>query len=295
MQVEVRHLRSFVAVAEELNFTRAAERLHIAQQALSAQIRQLEERMGAQLFVRTSRMVELTPAGRILAEQAPALLRALEEVVETARQAADGTAGSLAVGLLATAELDLTPRLLREFHAERPNVDVTIHSVTFDEPSGGVATGETDVALVWLPFTMDGLAHEPLIEEPLLACLPADHPLAARDEVTATELAAEPFSTIDELDPVARDFWTLEAHRTEPMRGASQIRGFDEIFASVRAGIAVSVVPESIGSRLPFPDIAVRPVSGLEPATVALCWRLGDSNPLVSAFVECGKRLIQAV
>ncbi|HYH61070.1 MAG TPA: LysR substrate-binding domain-containing protein, partial [Solirubrobacterales bacterium] len=99
--------------------------------------------------------------------------------------------------------------------------------------------------------------------------------------------------TIEELDHVARDFWTLEAHRTGPLRVANQIKGFDEIFASVRAGLAVSVVPQSIGSRLPFPDIAVRPVSGLESATVALCWRQGDQNPLVSAFVECGKRLNQ--
>ena len=162
MQVEVRHLRAFVAVAEELNFTRAAARLHLAQQALSSQIQQLEQRMDARLFLRTSRRVELTPAGHALLAQAPGLLSALDGAVESARQAARGEAGNLTVGLLATAALDLTPQTLRAFAADRPQVTVSLRNVSFDEPTGGVATGEADVALVWLPFSTEGLAIEAL-------------------------------------------------------------------------------------------------------------------------------------
>jgi DNA-binding transcriptional LysR family regulator len=290
MQVEVRHLRAFVAVAEELNFTRAAERLHLAQQALSSRIQQLEQRMDAQLFLRTSRRVELTPAGHALLAQAPGLLSALDGAVESARQAARGEAGELTVGLLATAALDVTPRTLREFSAARPAVRVSLRNVTFDEPTGGVATGEADVALVWLPFTTEGLAVEPLYDDPRLAVLASDHPLANRAELRAADLTEYPMGWIEELDPVARDFWTLADFRAGDRPPLTMpIRGFEEMFAGIRSGSAVAAVPQSISGSLPWSDVVTRPVSDLPPATVAVCWREHESNALVDAFVDAAR------
>ena len=292
MQVEVRHLRAFVAVAEELNFTRAAERLHLAQQALSSQIQQLEQRMDARLFLRTSRRVELTPAGHALLAQAPGLLSALDGAVESARQAARGEAGNLTVGLLATAALDLTPQTLRAFAADRPQVTVSLRNVSFDEPTGGVATGEADVALVWLPFSTDGLAIEALYDDPRLAVLAGDHPLAHKAELHAADLTEFPMGWIEDLDPVARDFWTLaEFRRTDQPPERMPIRGFDEMFAGVRAGRAVAAVPESISGSLPWSDVVTRPVVDLPPATVAVCRREHESNPLVEAFVAAALRV----
>jgi DNA-binding transcriptional LysR family regulator len=162
VSVELRHLRAFVAVAEELNFTRAAARLHLAQQALSTQIRQLEQLVGVQLFSRTTRKVELTAAGHALLERIPELLAGIDGALDAAAGAGRGDTGELSVGLLATAPLDFTPRLLRAFAGARPGVTLSVRNYPFDDPSGGLQDHRTDVALVWTPFTTDGLVCEGL-------------------------------------------------------------------------------------------------------------------------------------
>lgn len=288
MDVELRHLRSFVAVAEELNFTRAAERLHLAQPALSAHVRQLEERVGVKLLERTTRRVALTPAGAALLGSAPAALAAVDDAVRAARAAGAGETGELVVGLLATSALDFTPRVLRAFAQVRPEVRVSVRNVPFDDPSGGVRSGECDAAIVWLPFIDDGLAIEPLFEDARLLVLATSHRLAAQEgPLDPREVAREPFVWVREIDPVAGAFWTLEAYRDgEPLRVGAHITGFEDMFAAVRAGQAVSAIPASVAGGLPWDDVVVRELEGLEPATVALCWRADDERPVVRAFVE---------
>jgi DNA-binding transcriptional LysR family regulator len=285
--VELRHLRSFAVLAEELNFTRAAARLHLAQQALSAQMKQFEERVGVQLITRTTRTVELTPAGQALLEYIPQLLGDLDRALDAARQVARGETGRLTVGLLASGPLDFTPKVLRAFSRARPSVAISVRNVGFDDPTGGVRAGDTDVALVWLPFRMDGLMCEVLFEDPRVAVLPRGHPLATRAELRAAELAAEPFGWVEGLDPVAQAFWTLAEHRGgRPQRVGARITGFDDYFAAVRAGQAVAATPRSIANTLPWPDIELRRVKDLAPAQLALCWRAGGTDPLVAAFVK---------
>jgi len=287
MDVELRHLRSFVAVAEELNFTRAAARVHIAQPALSAHIRQLEERVGCRLVERTTRRVALTPAGEALFALAPSALAAVADAVRAARAAAAGETGSLVVGLLATSGLDFTPRVLRAFAAAWPGVDVSVRSVSFDDPSGGVRSGECDLAIVWLPFVDEGLVCEPLFEDDRLAVLNAGHRLAALEELDPYELAQEPYVWVRDSDPVSGAFWTLDEYRRGvPRKVGAHITGFEDMFAAVRAGQAVSTIPASVASGLPWPDIVVRRVKDLPPATVALCRRADDTRPIVSAFAE---------
>lgn len=287
VSVELRHLRSFVAVAEELNFTRAAARVHLAQQALSAQIRQLEDLVGARLFARTTRKVELTAAGRALLERLPTLLEGIDRALDAAVQAGRGETGELGVGLLATAPLDLTPRLLRAFAAARPRVVVSVRNYPFDDPSGGLRDHRTDVALVWLPFTTEGLVCEPLFADPRMALLPADHPLAARAELEARDLVDEPIVWIDDMDPVARDFWTLADHRPgRPPRIGARVTGFEDLFAAVRAGQAIAACPSSVVGGLPFADVVARPVRDIAPARVAVCRRADDENPAAELFVQ---------
>jgi DNA-binding transcriptional LysR family regulator len=283
---ELRHLRAFVALAEELNFTRAAQRLHLAQQALSAQIQQLEERVGAQLVTRTTRKVELTAAGEALYAQAPAVLAALEAATEAARRAARGETGRLRIGLLATAALDFTPLVLRAFAAERPGVDLSVRNVDFGDPTGGVRSGDTDVAVVWLPFATDGLEVAPLFDEERVALLADDHPLAEKAELRAADLAAEPMGWVEGLDPVALDFWTLAEHRGGGAGAAVAITGFDDYLAEIRAGRAVAAVPASIARSLPWSGLARRGIADLAPARVAVCRRADDGNPLVADFVR---------
>jgi DNA-binding transcriptional LysR family regulator len=287
VSVELRHLRSFVAVAEELNFTRAAARVHLAQQALSAQIRQLEELVGVRLFTRTTRRVELTAAGQALLERVPALLEGIDGAVDAALQAGRGETGELRVGLLATAPLDFTPRLLRAFAEARPGVALSVRNYPFDDPSGGLRDRRTDVALVWMPFTTDGLVCEPLFADRRMAVLAAEHPLAERDELEAHDLIDEPIVWVDDMDPVARDFWTLADHRAgRPPHIGARVTGFEDLFAAVRAGQAVAACPASVVGGLPFADVVVRPVRDLEPAQVAVCRRDDDDNPAAGAFVQ---------
>jgi DNA-binding transcriptional LysR family regulator len=291
VNVELRHLRSFLVLAQELNFTRAAARLNIVQQALSAQMRQLEEELGAALFVRTTRRVELTPAGHALLDHAPAALRTVESAFDRVRDSVAGESGSLTLGLLATASLDFTPRVLRDFAEDKPKVNVSIRNVAFDDPSGGVRSRQADVAIVWRPFDEDGLACEPLFTDHRVAVLPIDHPLAAVKTVDAATLAAEPFVWVDDMDEIARGFWTLsDVRRGRPPRVGATITGFEDLFAAVRAGRAVAACPGSIASTLPWRDLVTRPVRGLAPAVVAACWRADDRSPFVKAFVACARR-----
>ncbi len=201
MDVEIRHLRSFVAVAEERNFTRAAERLHLAQPALSVQIRQLEERMGVRLVERTTRRVALTPAGVALLERARALLDGVASAVQQVQDTAAGRTGRLRVGLGATASLDLAPVALRAFAAAVPSADISVHDVRFDDPSGGVRDRTTDVAIVWTPLDETGLDLEPLSEEPRRVVLARDHRLADARRIAVDDLLGEPFPISDSPDP----------------------------------------------------------------------------------------------
>ena len=287
MSVELRHLRSFVAVAEELNFTRAAARVHLAQQALSTQIRQLEELVGARLFSRTTRKVELTAAGRALLERVPELLEGVDQALDAAVRAGRGETGELGVGLLATAPLDFTPRLLRAFAEARPGSPCRFATIPFDDPSGGLRDHRTDVALVWLPFTSEGLVCEPLFADPRMAVLAADHPLAARAELEASDLVDEPIVWVDDMDPVARDFWTLADYRRgRPPRIGARVTGFEDLFAAVRAGQAVAACPASVVGGLPFADVVALPVRDIAPAQVAVCRRADDENPAADLFVR---------
>lgn len=294
MDVELRHLQAFEVLAHELNFTRAAARLHLTQQALSTQLRQLESRVGATLFDRTTRSVALTDAGRTLLTHVPGILASLEQALVETRETVAGERGWLTVGLAGVAGLDVTPRILREFATRRPQVSLTVRNIDFADTSAGLLDGSVDVAIAWLPVP-PGLDVVPLAEEERMAVLAADHPLAARAELDAAELAGEPFVWIEAMDPAARDYWTLAEHRGgRPARVGATISGFEDLFAAVRSGQAVSASPSAVVRSLPWDDIAVRPVRGLAPATLAVCRRHGDARPLVDAFVEVCRQVAQA-
>ncbi len=286
MDVELRHLEAFAVLAHELNFTRAAAKLHMTQQTLSSQVRQLETRLGATLFDRTTRTVTLTDAGRTLQLHVPGIMEAVELAMAETRETVGGERGTLTVGLAGVAGLDLTPRVLRAFAGARPLVSLIVRNIDFKDASGGLLSGATDVALLWLPVP-DGVEVVELLDDARVAVLAADHPLAAKDELTAGELAAEPFVWIEEMDPVARTFWTLSEHRGgAPARVGATISGFEDLFAAVRAGRAVAAPPASVVSTLPWTDLVSRPVTDLAPATLAVCHSAGDARPLVEAFVR---------
>jgi DNA-binding transcriptional LysR family regulator len=290
MPVEIRQLRYFVALAEELNFTRAAQRLHVVQQSLSMAIAQLEAMLGVRLFERSTRAVSLTAAGEAWLPYAREALRAADGADAAARALAAGRAGRLRVGLAATAAIELTPRLLRAFSQRRPDVELAAEHADFEDPSGGLRDGRADVALVRPPFTSDGLELTEIAAEPRLVALAADDALAARPHVRLAEIEDRPWLDI-RSDPVWCAFWRASAQRAAPPRIGPRGGSLEDILEAARSGRAVGLVPASVARAHAWPGLAFVEVSDIPPSTIAVARRAADASPLVGEFVELAVEL----
>ena len=283
----MRHLRALLAVAEELNFTRAADRLHLTQQALSGQIRQLEDRVGTRLVDRDSRHVALTAAGKTLSEQARPLLADAQHAVAAAR-AAGGEATKLTVGYIAPLTRRMVAPALQRFEQARPDVELMIHFANFLDPLGGLRDGAADVAILYGEFEHIGIELRPLFSEPRGVALPAGHALAKNtDRVTLAQFLAEPIIYAPVHDPVWRDFWTVARHRSEPPRIGATAKSLDGLIEAVAAGlgVAATVGPavQALGSAA---GVVFRPVDGLEPLEFWVACQQHDDREEVRDFVE---------
>jgi len=238
MDVHLRDLRYFLAVAEELHFGRAAERLFISQPALSKQIRQLERSLGVELFDRGRRAVALTAAGDALLPRARKLVRAWDDARVAVSDAAARESATLTVGLVTSVGRDILPATSRRFAERRPAARLQLRQIGWHDPSAGLASGETDVAFVWLPLPdEESFGFEPLHSEPRWIALPADHRLAARDEVAFEELRDEPFLALPRSAGRLRDFWLGADKRDEhPARVAAEVASADATFEAVAGG-----------------------------------------------------------
>lgn len=285
MDIELRHLRAFVAVADELNFTRAAKRLFIAQQALSAQIQQLEARIGTQLLVRNTRSVALTPAGEALHAQAHQLLSSANAAIVAARQAGQTSRTTLTVGFVAAVvHADVTSALDRFIDAA-PEVDLRIRFGELLDPSGGLDAGEADVAFVYGPFATDGLDVTPLHSDPMGVALSADHPLASTPELTIADVVNEPTFDFPTRDARWRAFWSADEFRkgTAP-RYVAQYRTLDGLVSALRAGLGVHLATEGLTAIAQ--DLVWRHLPELPPLQHAIARRIDDDRKLVTQFID---------
>ena len=281
---EVRQFEHFVAVAEELNFTRAAARLHIVQQALSGSIAQLEALLRVRLLERSTRKVTLTPAGRDFLDHARAVLAAVDQAGQAAERHADGRAGILRIGMCATGGLAFTPVLMAALARRYPDIAVQVRHFDFGDPRAGIGDGSSDVAIVRPPFTADGLELLEVDSEPRAVVLPAFHRLAGRASVRFAELADEPWMDVP-TDPVWCHFWRGDDYRVKPAPVGAACRSFDELLEAARAGRAAGLVPASVAQSQPWPGLAFLRVIDIPPATAAVCWRAGDRRPVVRRLV----------
>jgi DNA-binding transcriptional LysR family regulator len=286
MDVHLRDLRYFVAVADELNFTRAAERLHLSQPALSKQIRGLEASLRAQLLRRDRRQVELTAAGRALHATARSLLADWDEAAAVVAEAAAAEAKTLRVGTLTSIGRGLFPAALEEFGKRQPGWQVELQSFGWGDPTAGLSGQETDAAFVWLPVGA-GLETEVLASEPRLVAISSRHPLAGRAQVNFAEITGEPFAALPVSAGPARDFWLAAACRGgRPPRIAAEVSSADEVFELVSAGTAVTLLAEGNAIVYARAGITCIPVTGLEPALLAIAWRGDDHRACVRDFVR---------
>jgi DNA-binding transcriptional LysR family regulator len=285
--VELRQLRYFVAVAEELHFRRAAERLHISQPPLSQQIRALEDELGFGLLVRTRRRVELTPAGAAFLRDARTILTELEGAVAGARRIDAGQTGRLRISFVGSALLSIVPGTVERFRAARPGVELELRERATVDQLRAVRAGVADVGLVRPPIEDDGeLRVQTVLRERTVAALPAGHALAGLGRVPLRRLAAEPLVLFPrDQAPGFHDLLidSLAGAGVAP-RVIQYAPEMLTIIGLVAAGTGVSLVPASV-SHLALEGVAYRPVPGAPLSELVAITRTGDDSALVRAFV----------
>ncbi len=297
IDVHVRDLRYFVAVAEDLHFTRASERLYVSQPALSKQIRALERQLGTELFRRDRHGVTLTDAGTALLPHARRVLEAWREgaaAVDAVRSARQNT---LVVGMSTSpVRGGLLPAIRSRFTAAHPEAVLRLRQVNWQDPTAGLADGSADVAFVWLPLPgQDRYAWAVVAEEPLMVALPDTHPLAARDTVDFTDLLDEPFLALPESTGPLRGHWlALGSRDGRPPRIGAEIASTEETYEALAAGLGVCLVAAGNVPLLTLGGVTARPVRGVPPSRYVLAWRREEGHrPLVRAYARACRQATQ--
>lgn len=288
--MELRRLRYFVAVAEELHFRRAAERLHLAQPALSQQIRKLEHELGVQLLNRDKRGVALTPPGLVLLDEARRLLHLAEEAARATHDAGAGTAGKLRVGHLADAVPTVLPRAIARFATRHPGVEVCPETLPARQAIEDVRAGRLDVALVGLPAPTDGLKVTPVGVEETVAAIAGYHPLSGRSTIPLAELSqAELVLLPRTTNPAFYDGFLSacrEASIAPPLRETAEAK-VELALLIAAAGAAIAVLPASTAERYSVPGIVFRSLESPAPTTqIALVSRAEPASTTVAAFLR---------
>ncbi|HEY4278455.1 MAG TPA: LysR substrate-binding domain-containing protein [Conexibacter sp.] len=319
MDVELRHLRYFVAVAEELSFTRAAVRLHIAQPPLSTQIRRLEDALGVALFDRSRRSVSLTPAGSLLLDEARRVLVQVDQALAATVRAGTGEAGRLTIGFVPSASNAALPSHVRAFRTRYPAVELFLRELPPDDLVSALHAGSVDVSFLYLPLVDQELSSVTVLREPLVAVLPSDHPLALGSDgadglagadriqggremgretgaaggsdgpvLSVADLRDEPFilparHRMPGLN--ARVLETCRAAGFEPRAVQKDVWLMQTVLGLVAAGLGVALVPESV-SELHRTGVVFRPLADAgAPIELAAFWRTTDSSATLRNFV----------
>lgn len=289
MDVHGRDLRYFVTVADELHFTRAAERLFVSQPALSKQIRMLERQLGAPLFDRGRDGVRLTPVGAALLPHAREVLAAWERGAAEVTRAKNQQLTTLTVGILTAIGRGGTQAAIRSrFTALHPEATVRLRQFSYEDPTAGLADGTADIALVWLPLPdPDRFRWIVLAEDERVAVLREGHRLAARDVIDVADLLDEPFLALPPSAGPLRDWALLLDHRDgRPAKIGAESASSHESYEALVDGRAVCVAPTGNAQLLMLGGLTTRPVRGISPGRLVLAWRAGENRPLVTDYAR---------
>jgi DNA-binding transcriptional LysR family regulator len=281
MNVRVQDVRYFLAVAEELSFTRAAERLFVSQPALSKQIRQLEAQLRAELFTRGRRTVGLTAAGAAFLPRARTMVSEWEAATEDVRLAGR----TLTVGFHSRVGRGLVPTITATMRQRLPGWRLQFRQVSWNDPAVGLTAGTVDVALAWLPVPA-GLSTRRIAGEERGVALPAGHRLAGRSSLRFADIADEPFVALPASAGPMRDFWLALDQRTSPPSIAAEATTSDEAYEIVAAGEGVLLQPTGSCATHQREDVVHRPVLDLPPAQLAVVWRSGDHRQAVRVVTD---------
>lgn len=287
--MQLRHLECFLAVAEELHFTRAARRLRLSQPPLSRHIKELEAQLGVILFERTRRSVALTPAGQAYAKRVRFLLNQLEEARDEARRIQRGEAGTLTIGFVGALEYEFLPSLLRGFRARRPEVHLKLYDLVPSEQLEALGAERIDLGFVGLLPADCGsqTGHQVVRRERMVVALPAGCATAKRKTVALQSLANEPWVLIErKVAPAYRHLIHSScgkagfAPRVEQETARAQA-----MLGLVAAGLGVTIVPETV-ARLRPPGVAFRPLREALVFEHVVVWNAAAASPLREAFLQ---------
>ncbi|MUG98840.1 LysR family transcriptional regulator [Scytonema sp. UIC 10036] len=293
--MELRHLRYFIAVAEELHFSRAAERLHIAQPPLSQQIHQLEAELGVELFHRkTKRQVQLTEAGRVFLQEAYQLLAHLESTIQVTQRTGRGEIGQLRVGFISPAIYSVLPVILQEFRQQFPDVELVLQELTTAEQEQALRDRRIHVGFVYPPLEDDELSYLCIQQECLILALYQSHPLAQQEPITVESLANEPFILFPRhlgigLYDKIMDLCQQGNFTPKIAQEAIQMQ---TIIGLVAAGMGVAIVPSSL-QNLQRTGLVYRAIAHQTPLIeTAIVWREKEETPVVRQFLKVVNQLI---
>lgn len=285
--LEFRHLRYFLALAEELHYGRAAQRLAISQPPLSVAIQQLEANVGARLFDRSSKGVSLTPAGQAFRASAQGLLDRTEDACALAREVQAGEVGRLRLGFVGSTLFNGLSAWLHAFQTHRPKVEVIVIELNSQDQIDALLAGELDLGLVHTDRLPPALTCQPLYSEPFVACLPDRHPLAALAEIPLAALSEQPFilfSRKGSPDYHARIVEICRQHGFYP-RLQHEGRHWLSVVSLVAQGLGVSIVPAAF-QRAGAPGAVFRPLAEpIEGSAVFAAWRQGADGVLREQFL----------
>ena len=298
--MELRHLRYFVAVAEELNFRRAAERLLMAQPPLSQQIHDLEEELGGLLFYRTNRTVQLTTAGRVLLQDAYQILAQADAAIHKVQRANKGELGQLTIGYTSLIYNYLFPDILRMHRTLYPDVEILLRDLVTIEQMKQLQTNTLDVSFAThasfaiTSVEQETLVQESILHEPMVALLPKGHTLAEHTEISLAQLAHEPWIWFARpFDPTTYDYMMRLFEQVGFRPNITQeINSQQIILGLVAAGFGITLAPKSIEHLGEYKDVIF--IDLINPTPVVefnILWRRNDTSPVLQAFLDIVRRV----
>lgn len=295
-RIELRHLRYFVAVAEELHFGRAARRLGMAQPPLSLQIRRLESELGVQLLERTNRRVELTAAGRFLLDESRRILTDVAHVADATRRAARGETGSLTVAFASSVMFLSLPRMIRRFREQFPGVHLELRELPTGSQLVALRTGDLDVGFLRQPPPDQHLRTETVIREPLVIAVSRRHPLATRPRLTLAELANDDFVMFpQDLAPgLHAQVLAVCAEAGINPRIVQVSRELYTTVSLVESGMGVTIIPASV-RKMGWRGVKYFPIRSSTAVTrIDAAWRVDNESPVVAAFLDIARSAARA-
>jgi DNA-binding transcriptional LysR family regulator len=290
--MELRHLRYFVTLAEELHFGKAAEKLHIAQPPLSQQIRQLEQELGFELFHRTKRSVQLTEAGQVFLGEVQQIFKQLQQAIQTGQQTNRGEIGQLVVGFVSTAAYNILPKILKDFRSLVAGVSLELHELTTDQQLEWLREGRMDVGFIRPPVEDNTFSWETIFQESLIVALPETHRLANQCDVSLRSLANEPFILFPrKLAPGLYDLIISLCQQAGFSPSVAQEAIQMQTIVSLVAGeMGVAIAPESL-QNLQRTGVVYKNIQEATPkAAIAMIWRKNEKSPIVQRFLETIKQ-----